>query len=437
MRISKKHYIITEYDHFTRGKEDGVSDDNARNALPTAVFDALESFILANNSSANTKAVDLLSLSARRGAGKLIAAKNHVGLITTNDGTVIEILPKIHGVEKDIDGTKRIFLDMLRTLREIPSKDFNVSNLKTDRLSLFEIFIKMFVSEVISLTKQGLKSAYISIEENVRFCKGKLLVAQNIKHNLISKERFFVRYDEFSLNRPENRLIKSALRYLYGYTQDHDNKRNINRLLSMFEAIDFSANYDSDFSKCADDRSVTHYQNALGWAKVFLRKKSFTAFAGSGVAIALLFPMEKVFESYIAEKIRKHGGLSRAKVRTQDSGKYLFIEPKNEFALRPDIVIEKREEDPGQVFVMDTKWKILDSNLPHYGIAQSDMYQMYAYGKKYGTKSVKLIYPKTDAVSVVPQPFISGDGVTVRIAFVDLRKEFIDNDIDGIIKALA
>ena len=32
---------------------------------------------------------------------------------------------------------------------------------------------------------------------------------------------------------------------------------------------------------------------------VFLQGKSFTAFSGSEVAIALLFPMEKLFESYV------------------------------------------------------------------------------------------------------------------------------------------
>ena len=37
------------------------------------------------------------------------------------------------------------------------------------------------------------------------------------------------------------------------------------------------------------------------------------------------------------------------------------------------------------MLIVDTKWKVLDAynNKRKYGISQSDMYQLYAYGKKY------------------------------------------------------
>ena len=82
--------------------------------------------------------------------------------------------------------TKRIFLEMLKTLKDVTFKDFNVSQLHTERLNLLEIFIKMFLDEVSILTKQGLKAAYTPVEENERFYKGKLLASQNIKHNLVT-----------------------------------------------------------------------------------------------------------------------------------------------------------------------------------------------------------------------------------------------------------
>ena len=48
-------------------------------------------------------------------------------------------------------------------------------------------------------------------------------------------------------------------------------------------------------------------------------------------------------------------------------------------------------------FILDTKWKRInkdDSDRKH-GIIQADMYQLFAYGKKYGCKQVALVYPKT------------------------------------------
>ena len=51
--------------------------------------------------------------------------------------------------------------------------------------------------------------------------------------------------------------------------------------------------------------------------------------------------------------------------------------------------------------VMDTKWKMVNSSQQKkslYGLAQSDFYQMFAYGQKYlgGTGEMYLIYPAHD-----------------------------------------
>lgn len=410
MRTCAKTYTTTEYGGFTRGEA-----AFGYQALPIKTFDALESFILANCTGSETEAIELLSLSARRGVGKIITARNYVGLITMNDGTVIEILPKIAGKNVTISDTKRIFIEMLKTLKDITFKDFNVSNLKAERLSLLEIFIKMFLDEVSILTKQGLKASYIPIEDNEQFYKGKLLAPQNIKYNLVRKERFFVRYDDFSINRPENRLIKSTLLFLLKQTSDSRNRQNAARLLTFFDGVDYSASYEADFSKCVLDRSMTHYNKALSWCRIFLQGNSFTAFAGNEVALALLFPMEKIFESFVVAKIRKY--IKReTSIRTQDSRYSLFDSPTRAFALRPDIVLESDQS----TIVLDTKWKLLSDNARNNGISQSDMYQMYAYSKKYEADGIVLLYPHSDLITRANMRFASNDNVKVDVKFIDL-----------------
>jgi len=69
---------------------------------------------------------------------------------------VIEILPKISGVDISDCETRRIFLEMLKTLKDMTFKEFNVSNLHTDHMNLFEIFIKIFLDECNSLTDLSL-----------------------------------------------------------------------------------------------------------------------------------------------------------------------------------------------------------------------------------------------------------------------------------------
>lgn len=421
MRLSNKTYTITEYGGFTRG----VSLIGYQ-SLPERTFDALETFVLANTSGTETEAIELLFLSARRGIGKIITARNYVGLITMTDGTVIEILPKIAGGDISEGDTKKIFLEMLKTLKDVTFKDFNVSHLHADKLSLLEIFIKMFLDEVSVLTKQGLKAAYMPVEANERFYKGKLLASQNIKHNLMNYERFFVRYDDFSFNRPENRLIKSTLRFLLKQTADSRNRQNAARLLTFFENVDFSESYEADFSKCISDRSMSHYDKALSWCHVFLRGNSFTAFAGSEVAMALLFPMEKVFENFVAAKFRKHLG-SGIILRTQDNRYSLFDSPTRAFALRPDLVLESGE----RTVILDTKWKLLSDNARNNGISQSDMYQMYAYSKKYNADGIVLLYPQSESVSKGGIRYASEDNVKVDVSFIDLRN--VDSSITNLI----
>ena len=76
----RKTYQITEYGSFVRDKEVLGST-----SLPPDTFDALENFVLSNNTE-DADALELMSISARKGVGKIITAKNYVGVITMDDG---------------------------------------------------------------------------------------------------------------------------------------------------------------------------------------------------------------------------------------------------------------------------------------------------------------------------------------------------------------
>lgn len=414
----RKTYQITEYGSFVRDREvPGYI------SLPQDTFDTLESFVL-SNSTEDTDALKLMGVSARKGVGKIITAKNYVGVITMNDGTTIEILPKIfsHAAFTDEEEkekkVKKLLIDMLKTLRNTPFKSLQATNVNIDKLSIFEIFIRMFVDEVFYIVKRGLKCDYETIQSNENVFKGKMVFAVQIKHNYAHKERSFVEYDEFNTNRAENKILKSTLSYLYKCTTSSRNKSDIKTLLNAFNSVDESNEYKSDFAKIVPDRKTADYQTALMWSKVFLMGKSFTSFSGSEVAFALLFPMETLFESYIAAQLKKMLGHSEYSLSAQDKTYHLFDGPRK-FLMKPDIVIKNKAL--AQVFVMDTKWKVLSADKANYAISQADMYQMYAYQKKYTSENVTLLYPLTEKVDPNQNiEFLSNDGTVIRIRFVDL-----------------
>ena len=425
----RKTYQITEYGSFVRDREvPGYI------SLPQDTFDTLESFVL-SNSTEDTDALKLMGVSARKGVGKIITAKNYVGVIPMNDGTTIEILPKVfsHAAFTDEEEkekkVKKLLIDMLKTLRNTPFKSLQATNVNIDKLSIFEIFIRMFVDEVFYIVKRGLKCDYETIQSNENVFKGKMVFAVQIKHNYAHKERSFVEYDEFNTNRAENKILKSTLSYLYKCTTSSRNKSDIKTLLNAFNSVDESNEYKSDFAKIVPDRKTADYQTALMWSKVFLMGKSFTSFSGSEVAFALLFPMETLFESYIAAQLKKMLGHSEYSLSAQDKTYHLFDGPRK-FLMKPDIVIKNKAL--AQVFVMDTKWKVLSADKANYAISQADMYQMYAYQKKYTSENVTLLYPLTEKVDPNQNiEFLSNDGTVIRIRFVDLFD--LSNSLNAIV----
>ena len=390
--------------------------------LPELVFQDLEEFIHAfAGDDEHADALEFLKIGYRRNVGDLISVNNYVGLIQMHNGYQIQILPKIDlggDPDRKNEETKRVFLRMLRSMKDFPSKVFNEANLKMDRMTLYEIFINMYLQEVRTLVKHGIKSAYIQREDNLNYYKGKLVVSEHIKQNAVHGERFYVRYDEYLVDRPENRLVKATLQKLQSITASAENQKEIRQLLTSFERVNASVNHQKNFSKVVIDRNTKDYEMLMRWSRVFLLNKSFTTFSGGTNARALLFPMEKVFESYVAQQLRKALHDLDWEVSTQDKGYYLFDSPR-QFALRPDIVITRED---GSTIILDTKWKnLVDKPRINYGISQADMYQMYAYSKKYRTPEIWLLYPINEEMRNHPDiSFDSDDGVNVRLFFVDV-----------------
>ena len=416
-----KFLEVKEFDIITGNPN--FKNDEKYKYLDTVAFENLIDFIHQFNGNEEVAdALDFMKISYKRNIGNIVSMKNYVGLIQMKNGYQIQILPKISFTNSDDSenrNTKKIFLNMLRSMRDFPSKVFNNSNIQVERMNLYEIFINMYLQEIRRLIKIGLKSNYIFKEDNLNYYKGKLLTSQHFKINLVHKERFYVAYDEFNPNRVENKLIKATLLKSQKLTTSAENSKKIRQLLVFFEMIDASMNYTADFSKVRINRSNRDYEMIMQWSKVFLLNKSFTTFSGNNNSRALLFPMEKVYESYVAKHLKKILGEDGWNVSSQDRGYYLFTKPRLQFALIPDIVCKRGE----RTIIMDTKWKKLVNNERiNYGISQSDMYQMYAYSKKYKASEIWLLYPLNDEMKEHSEiSFNSGDGTTVNIYFVDLE----------------
>ena len=370
----KKEFILKEFEYLQ------YKDNTKDNFIKKETFDSLEKFVLENE-----KTAQYLKITTKNGFGKVLQAQNYVGVIQTKDGTTIEILPKIKNATTE--KSKDILIKMLKTLKNSPFKNLSVANLKSSKIPLFEIFISMFLEELTVLVRNGIKSDYISKEENLKFLKGKLKISEQIKYNTIHKERFFVQYEEFISNRVENRLIKTTLQFLYNKSKLNKNQQRIREFLFVFDEIEISHNIKTDFSKIKLNRQMKDYEQVLLWCKTFLLENSFSPYKGNDIAFALLFDMNLLFESFVYSYLKKSSNFQD--IKSQDRTHHLAYENGiGRFRLKPDIVIN------GGKIIADTKWKILSEDKAYNGVLQDDMYQLYAYGTKYDNcEKIYLIYP--------------------------------------------
>ncbi len=425
---------------YNREDYPGAKDSFNEIYISAKSFESLRNFVAENV--ADDVNVDNAFSIHRKKAKDYIRVKNYVGVIETRDHTSIEILPKIF-IENSSDEkieTRKVFLRMLRHLRNSPFKSIDRAQLKTARFPILEIFIHTFLMELEVLIKCGIRKHYMNKNENEKYLKGSLDFSKQIQYNLIHKERFFVNYDEFSSDIPQNRIIKSCLIFLSKKSRSPKNKIKISNYLSLFDEINEPKHIIKDFIAIQDsNRLFTHYDQVLQWAKVFLKGESFTNFKGSNLNKAILFPMERIFEDYVGHGFKKYW--NDYDVSLQDRGKSLVERHRgsSKFNLRPDIVISKR----GSCIVLDTKWKLIDQERSNknYGISQADMYQLFAYGKKYINREglipkLVLLYPRHALFMNPLEQFGYDDNLLLKVIPVRLNCS-LEETIEGIKKAFS
>ncbi len=325
--------------------------------------------------------------------GRLFAG-NYVGIIETRKGTVLEILPKVDFAEGD-EKTKQVFFDMLRTWGGFQSAaQFNQSQINAvRRFNMLEVFVHLFLNNLFTLTQRGLARHYRPEEDNLPCLRGRIMFPQHIRENASNRARFYVGYDEFSANRPANRLIHSTIKELAVTARQPRNQQLLHQSRCSFSDIPLSTHFQGDWDRHQVDRTIQHYDAVMQWVGLFLFNRGLTTFSGKHVNQALLFPMWEIFEDFVAASFRRHG--KNLSVRQQGPMKPLASRGNaGVFYMKPDISLMSGGKAE---FILDTKWKRInaeDGDLKR-GVNQADMYQMFVYGKKYGCRKVALVYPKT------------------------------------------
>jgi 5-methylcytosine-specific restriction enzyme subunit McrC len=407
--------VVREYARLTTDAVIGGLDEAA---VSPSAFEWL-----CNLSAGFTKAgASLLQLENRR----WLRLDSFVGVLETPCGTVLEILPK----HTEDDGptaaasSRKLLIKMLTTALDLPKRTADKTDIETFQHPLLEWVMKGFVLSLDHLIKRGLRFDYQRVEEEQRFLRGQLDINKQMRQPPGRAHIFNIRHDLFLPDRPENRLLKSALMRVCRTTQQADTWRLSHELAGLLAEIPDSKDTQSDFRQWRNDRLMAHYQPLRPWCELVLGQHMPLALRGSKHGISMLFPMEKLFERYVEVQLHKKL-IAPLMLRPQAAGKSLCEHDGGKmFQLRPDFLIQRGNVNYA---VLDTKWKLLSATDREgkYGIKQGDFYQMFAYGHKYleGTGKMMLIYPRTKQFEVELPVFDFSSELKLWVAPFDLETD--------------
>ena len=313
-----------------------------------------------------------------------------VGAAYLLDGDVsLEVLPKIGGDDADV--ARAGLLRMWTYAADLKRLDNdNPAGMALARLPLQEWLVRRFLQQLEVLVAKGLRAAYIEHEANLNTVRGRLLVSENLRANAFAPQRFYCRFEDFSPDRPENRLIRSALAVVMAGAKDRGNRRLAADLIERLHEVPPSADIAGDFARWQDDRLMVDYREIRSTCQWLLMQSGPAPVQGPKQMLGRFVRMNDVFERYVTrwlrERLLPHGWevLEQARDPWRGQGpagnpaaRVLCRLPNGKTqTLRPDIVVVDRKTRD-TVAVLDAKWKGPrgDDRLA----SRDDLFQMFAY----------------------------------------------------------
>lgn len=318
------------------------------------------------------------------------------------------VTPKI----KNIDFTK-MFLSCLESglavkdFSKIYNIDFEQPAIPTNKLDnvLTPLIIIHFLTVVEGIAKRGLKRGYVHREENLKKVKGRIRILTNERKNIIPRrfDRVYCQYNEFTVDIPENRLIKKALLFaqkeLARLSSFKHNSRALlleNKCLAAFSQVSPEIEL-RDVKLIKSHKLFREYDLAVKLAKTILRRNDYSikkASEDKKTTPVFWLDMALLFEHYVYSILAKD---YKKKIVYQ----FKSLSGKPDFLYIGDNALESH--------ILDTKYISLDNNDEYVKAKMRSIVRQlsgYARDKKilkrlrFSDKVVVpcvIIYPKSDA----------------------------------------
>ena len=332
-------------------------------------------------------------------------AQQMVGMIAGR-GCSLEILPKVDPEMPDAEDEptvrKRLvqMIDLALGLRLSEGAPIEVER-QDD--TLLDILIRAFADRLLAETRRGLPRRYKECEDDLPALRGRLDVVRQFTRNAVRPDRLACRFDQLDDDTPLMRIMAAAVLFLSRYAKRIDTQRKLTELRMVLADIPQVPLSRLPWKEVRIDRSNRRWESLFELARLLLGREWEATHRKESAAegITLLFPMNDLFEAYVAALIRRAlSAHDDIEVITQGGRRYCLGEYTGEhlsggtvFQTKPDIILRRGRQD---VAIIDTKWKRLAANPldEKHGVNQGDVYQLMTYARLYNCRELILLYPE-------------------------------------------
>ncbi len=286
--------------------------------------------------------------------------------------------------------------------------------------SLVEAIIPTFAHHARRAFLRGVLQGYRTREEALPVIRGRLRFDDQLRRRYGLFPPAEVRYDAFTEDIDENRLIRAAVRRLVRLPIR--SRRAIGQLASIDAALEHVSVIDWDPRRLPGityTRLNEHYLPAVELAKLILRAAAFEFRLGGVQATGFLVDMNTLFEEFVRVALREALGLSAQSFPKAAVGKKVRLDRERRVRLEPDLSWWRGGRC---LFVGDVKYKKITAA----GINHPDLYQLLAYTVATDLPTGMLIYAKGEEEPAVHE--IAHAGKTLIVTALDLA-----GDVDAVL----
>jgi 5-methylcytosine-specific restriction enzyme subunit McrC len=229
----------------------------------------------------------------------------------------------------------------------------------------------------------GVLQGYRVVEESLPTLRGRFREADQLRRRVGLKLPLEVRYDDYSIDIPENQILGAAVDRLQRMPAVPNNaRRALHRLAHAFADVT-RLTPGAPLPHTTSNRLSTRYGPALRLAHLVLAGQGIEYDAGSVRAAGFVFDLNKVFEEWLTAVLREaittgYGGT----VTVQHP---MHLDEHANVDMRPDITWWQHHRC---LAVVDAKYKKTSGASP----PNADLYQMLAYCTALGLREGHLVY---------------------------------------------